>query len=577
MPRTAAASAKANESPGDAEPESFAVDHICFLPLSSGNDTVLWPALTFENYAAMKAFDDRRGILPKREHAAILRKLFLGIMAKKCSNDPVALLLGTRNPTGERCMFSPPQAMEFVRHLEEAREGTNKDLKEALEMVQDILASDDDPSTSPSGAAKATSQETTLSVRDQSVTSNEAESSTKPIKRKRRRLKNANLKPIPSSNVLSVEETESVDGTLSFVASDDCMTSSEPDTAEKPLKRKRRGRPKKGTLKPLDEVESVAETLSFVGSDQSMMATPVEKPKRKRGRPKKVDVVSQEKSASKACNSQKKNVSRKRKVPASSSRDDASSHSRHKRAKSVKATAKKTTASQGQRSALRHKCKAGINQTPTRRHLEIEAGYSPDLWTTSVASASLMPAKLPSFNDVQPLLKKAGFKFPNGRYILPGVDPSDDKFVQDRDYFDRVSRLRRYLCAYGIWETGFEWKEEEKACLSLWVRTAIVPGLWGRDEVPNELRFFFTGSQLHGLFDKLGFQYTSDGSYYLPGVKPVVTGGISINGRKMMGEDGLLVYLARFGLPPSCTFQNLSKEERLHLEYHISQDVKIAL
>lgn len=171
---------------------------------------------------------------------------------------------------------------------------------------------------------------------------------------------------------------------------------------------------------------------------------------------------------------------------------------------------------------------------------------------------------------------KVGFKFHNGRISLPGVDPSKDKYVLDRDYFENGSRLRRYLCAYGTDCKRYEWSQEEEELLLLWVRTAIVPGLWGLEgEVPQHLQQFLKQRRIHPFLMRLGFKWTNDGFYYLPGEKPRVIGGLSINGRKMLGDEGLLVYLARFGLPQACKFDMLTEDERIHFEYYISQSVEV--
>lgn len=219
--------------------------------------------------------------------------------------------------------------------------------------------------------------------------------------------------------------------------------------------------------------------------------------------------------------------------------------------------------------------------TPKARSNESqsEAESSPDISVVSVAN--IMPATMPDFGqEVLPLLKKVNLKYSNGKFFLPGVDPSDDNLVIDKDYFMNTTRLRQHLCAYGIECKGFELKQKEETILLLWISTAIVPGLWGlKGEIKQELRAFLTPGRVHSMLLSLGFVY-KDAYYFLPGEKPNVIGGICINGRKMIrdevrGDDGLLLYLARFGLPRNCTFGNLTDEERLHLEYHISQYAKV--
>ncbi len=709
------ATASASSSSGkDDELGSFAVDHICFVTLEqikagiADNATtatptaVLWPALAFDNYAAMKSFVDCRGILPKTEQASITLKLMHDIRARKCGNDPVALLLGRNNPTGERCIFNPTNKVDYFEAFLEVQDTEDSNLKEALAVVEAIVSAD---AAMDSPSDVATMNDEALSVSHQSVASNNTESRPeKSIPRNSKQPLNSTKtksKPEASTKVRSVNETSSssstvpppsqafaplespAEDTLSFVGTDGSMTSPEPETAEKHAK----PRSEPAVARTVAAV-AADDNLSFVGSDDTSKASPESSPaetaspepspaetaspepaetakrsskpaKRKRGRPSqepnakskkrsarnrsvsfsgeqsltddvepkrqrvtqatkktkkqkpvkaKAQVQKPKKVAATAAVKAKRRSrgattatsrttakAKKRKAPKSTAKGDAPQASSGKRAKSAKAKQvqaepmdfstpkEKTSIPRFQKGKVNNESKAQtIHDTPPSTRLLGSSGASPDLSTTSTtssqsttSSAFLLPAKLPSFNEVQPLLKRCGFKFPNGRFILPGVDPSTDEFEEDRDYFSSASRLRRYLCAYGLDCQGFEWSDAEYECLSLWIRTAIVPGLWFEKRIPDECRVLLRA--VHGVLMKLGFTYKSDGTYYLPGVKPKIAAGLSMNGRMMLGENGLLVYLARFGLPENCTFGNLAIHERNRLEYHISQIVTIPL
>lgn len=182
--------------------------------------------------------------------------------------------------------------------------------------------------------------------------------------------------------------------------------------------------------------------------------------------------------------------------------------------------------------------------------------------------SEMLPRNIPTWNVIWPLLRKAGFTFTNGHYCLPDVNPPKEGFVLDTDYFANHLRLRRFLCAYGIKVGGFELSEDDKDRLSLWVCTAIVPRFWGlsQNDIPGELRHALPRNRIHTLLMSLDFQYKQEGFYFLPDEDPN-----SDPGRKLDGEDGLLVFLARFGLPRSCNFNQIDDSQRCRLEYTISQ------
>ena len=193
----------------------------------------------------------------------------------------------------------------------------------------------------------------------------------------------------------------------------------------------------------------------------------------------------------------------------------------------------------------------------------------------SVASSeSTEDWSISPFKEVWALLQKVGFKYKRDFHCLPGVNPSDDKFVLDRDYFDLPTRLRKHLCAYGIDNCkGFEWDKKQTECLNRWIRLANVHLPNDNKEVPEAGRTQIKHSEAISLLTKLGFSYSSlSSAYYLPGEEPNIKCGLSLNGRKLEGKDGLLVYLARFGLPlKTCAFKKISDVERLQLELFLAE------
>jgi hypothetical protein len=340
-----------------------------------------------------------------------------------------------------------------------------------------------------------------------------------------------------------------------------------------------------------DENESMDETF-FTASSEESMATcseqeespPPQQPKRKGRAPKKtVDAKSKGRRQIKTLNStkptRKKKVPKKRKKtePADSRRKSATTATAETGPKKKKSRKEETVLETPEYSLTRN----GANASPSDSGSSPDAESSPESSIQSVKTK--MPAMIPDFHqEVFPLLAKVGLKCVRGKYFLQGVNPSDDGLVLDKDYFENVTRLRQYLCAYGIETQGFELSVHQQKTLMLWMSTAIVPGLRGlKGEVKPELRTLLRGSQVHSMLMRLGFKYrAADAYYFLPGEKPRVIGGLCMNGRKLIrdelrNDDGLLMYLARFGLPQSCTFNKLTDDERLHLEYHISQFTRV--
>jgi hypothetical protein len=311
------------------------------------------------------------------------------------------------------------------------------------------------------------------------------------------------------------------------------------------------------------------DTLSFISHPESMAVESPKKPRRGRP-PTKMATFGQKKVVVKAANRTK--AAWMKKATTSQMRKNA-----------VATHYKKT----GRSSALKNEAaakrsnapNARILETPERTSLRIKNNATPrqKLIPHSPAESTTSPTNpwaLPIFSQVRSLFQQVGFKFQNNYDVFPNVDPSKKEFCLDRDYFMTATRMRIYLCAYGIdcenWCKGYEWTDDEKELIHKWVRMAIVPALRHAKEIPEEARKPVTPTELHRmLVTKLGFQYKSTGDYFLPGVKPLVTNRLWINGKPLQGENGMLVHLARFGLPHK-TVENLNKVDRMRLELHIS-------
>lgn len=516
MPKTNASSSQ------EAPQNEHAITYFRFL---QAGDKKMWPAVVFDDFGTMMRFFKSRKLFTKREESSVVLEYLEHICKNKGSgNDRVAVLLGHKTPTGKTCLFRPSEdEIDFCASLPEVDKGASKDLKDAIRMIEAIINTDKiDITASPSVASGDTGQDETTHEATEHVPESTAS--------------------VDTSQDTSVLETSS------------------------------------------EESEAMDDTLSFEGSDESVSSSKAEPPKKLRGPPPKKAAVTlgKKKVAHKASNRskvavQKKAVSScKRKAPEASNQNADLASSRCKSPRSLE-TAEESNPSKA-------KTPRKILETPQRftprlkndakaRQESILASQSPA--SSIVSTTSTDEWALPLFTEIRPLLQKVGFKFQTNHDCLPNVDPSKEQFVLDRDYFMNATRMRTYLCAYGIdckkWCVGYEWSEEQKELIAKWVRMAIVPALRHAKEIPVEARIPLKPTQLHRLLLKLGFRYKDSGEYYLPGVKPQVKHGISINGKQLKGENGMLVYLARFGLPPkTCKFENLTKEERLRLELHIS-------
>lgn len=178
--------------------------------------------------------------------------------------------------------------------------------------------------------------------------------------------------------------------------------------------------------------------------------------------------------------------------------------------------------------------------------------------------------KVPSTREVLPILSKLGYKNVKTMYYRPNCSGKDRKTLALEEgvhYFSSASDLRRFLCKRGVEPMYTAINDDLKEILQKWVRYCICPALRNESVVPREARTAL--SSAHTMLVKLGFLFRNP-YYYLPGVTPVTTNGISLNGFEMDGPDGLWANLCRHGLPESCNFQNLTDADRLRLELYLA-------
>jgi hypothetical protein len=191
---------------------------------------------------------------------------------------------------------------------------------------------------------------------------------------------------------------------------------------------------------------------------------------------------------------------------------------------------------------------------------------------TSFFSDPLERCAVPSFGDVWPLLQTFGYYEQDNVYYKPGVNPSlnQEELTEDRDYFTSVGHLRRYLCAYGL---DFQSSDLGQTAVGLrnmgklqkWIRFAIVQGLH-QSTIPPVGKVTLKPAHVCCLLKQIGFTCVGSESevYLLPGESD------NSKGRQLSGEKGLEAYLARFGLPKTCHFNNISEAKRLQLEIYLT-------
>ena len=256
----------------------------------------------------------------------------------------------------------------------------------------------------------------------------------------------------------------------------------------------------------------------------------------------------------------------------------------------------KSGAGKGQKPATKKKEKekkvarplmADPSPTPPSSSPAESTGSSPD---SDAGPETIMTDQIAFSGILLPVFK---FRYSKGFYCLPGIDPKSPEVLEGKDYFKRITSLRRHLCAYGIpltalvsskGKTGRSsggaarrssrrdttnhvdidslMHKDDRRALARWVRYAVSRSLVLKTEVPADIDRFPPKSFMNGpwqLLQKLGYKFSS-GSYKVPTAE-----GSSISFDR--AED-LEVHLARFGLVEDTSA--LKAEELLKLELYIA-------
>ena len=180
--------------------------------------------------------------------------------------------------------------------------------------------------------------------------------------------------------------------------------------------------------------------------------------------------------------------------------------------------------------------------------------------------------RIPTFKQVKPLLKKAGYTFRKGVYCRPKGDPKKyPNAVLGNDYFTTESAFREFLCRIGVDCVGNEWTNDENKnvipnVLTPWIRYSVIKSCEEKNVLPAlELT---ERDALILLKNDLNFCYSSTPHGYM--LPDVVKTEAKLGVNTFPEKPDLWVYLARNGLPDSCPFENITASERLALEQFIA-------
>jgi hypothetical protein len=173
-----------------------------------------------------------------------------------------------------------------------------------------------------------------------------------------------------------------------------------------------------------------------------------------------------------------------------------------------------------------------------------------------------------TFYHVKSPLEEAGFVFRKNLYCMPGMDPKrNSSAVLGQDYFTTEQAFRENLCAYGL-EDSDAWTEDNRCDVETWIRYSIMRStLRSKTHIP--LFPLLERREVVTLSKRLGFRYgkTNSGSYYsFPGVKNGILGVT-----KFSDEKEFHIHLARFGLPDTCNFGQITVNERIRLETYLAE------
>jgi hypothetical protein len=225
--------------------------------------------------------------------------------------------------------------------------------------------------------------------------------------------------------------------------------------------------------------------------------------------------------------------------------------------------------------------KASLTNIPLTQK-ENFASVTDQVSSPQLAKIAPMDAvEMQQFHEIWPLLCRLGFRKDekSHAYCRPKVHPSKDVFELDRDYFMSFKHLRKHLCAYGVEVDIFpsQLSHQELQRVEKWIRSAVFSDV---DKILSRTMMerggTLTEPQVCRLLQKIGFSYDSASQRYLlpgetvPGKNSAIPPHLC-KGRELSGENGLAVYLARFGFPKECEFQGITQNERLELGLYLTK------
>jgi hypothetical protein len=153
-------------------------------------------------------------------------------------------------------------------------------------------------------------------------------------------------------------------------------------------------------------------------------------------------------------------------------------------------------------------------------------------------------------------MDKFGFTLRNNDFFcLPGVDPSENLFIEGYHYFRDLNSLRKNLCAFGLPDPNQNILEDEE--LSNWICLSISTAVHGLNTVPSyePLRSF---AAAWSILSKIGFMYSAS-VYHLPNKE-----------RAFKSAYDIWCYLSRFGIPTTASSQKIDAKTLLALELFLS-------
>jgi len=173
---------------------------------------------------------------------------------------------------------------------------------------------------------------------------------------------------------------------------------------------------------------------------------------------------------------------------------------------------------------------------------------------------------IPTFADVRPILKKMGYAFGKNFYGKPGTAGDN---VDNQSSFRTEQNFREHLCINGVVGNVDLLSEDEIEIVRKWVRYTIVSFPPGTHDLRDLEWEPISPVQVIRILKKFGIQMTST-EYRLPGVsKEDSIPGVNLFYSEN-GEHGLLTYLARYGWPDQCIFDDDSAEEKLAVELYLT-------